>query len=57
MDSVWAFWQIGFSPETIEQYKDRLIEEMLKQSTSRGFPYTSYWIIAYGKKPVPSAPS
>jgi ubiquinone/menaquinone biosynthesis C-methylase UbiE len=51
MDSVWAFWQIGFSQETIAQYKDRLREEMLKQSKSRGFPYTSSWIIVYGKKP------
>jgi ubiquinone/menaquinone biosynthesis C-methylase UbiE len=51
MDSVWAFWQIGFSPEIVERYKDRLVEEMLKQSTARGFPYTSYWIIAYGQKP------
>jgi len=52
MDSVWAFWQSGFSPDTVERYKDRLVEAMLKQSTPRGFPYTSYWIIAYGQKPA-----
>ena len=50
IDSVWAFWQIGFSRETISRYKDRLKEEMLKQSKSRRFPYTSSWIVAYGRK-------
>jgi ubiquinone/menaquinone biosynthesis C-methylase UbiE len=50
MDSVWAFWQIGFSQETIAKYKIRLQEEMLKQSKTRGFPYRSSWIIAYGRK-------
>jgi ubiquinone/menaquinone biosynthesis C-methylase UbiE len=51
VDTVWAFWQIGLSDDIVERYKDRLIEEMQKQSTPRGFPYTSYWIIAYGNKP------
>jgi len=51
VDTVWAFWQIGLSADIVERYKDRLIEEMQKQSTTRGFPYTSYWVIAYGKKP------
>ncbi len=50
-DAVWGFWQIGFPSDVVKQYKDRLVEEMLRQSTKRGFPYTSYWIIAYGIKP------
>jgi ubiquinone/menaquinone biosynthesis C-methylase UbiE len=42
VDTVWTFWQIGLSADVVTRYKERLVEEMQKQSTKRGFPYTSY---------------
>jgi ubiquinone/menaquinone biosynthesis C-methylase UbiE len=51
-DAYSSFWKSGLPTHIIDAFQHDYINEMIKQSTAKGFKQTRYWIIAYGKKPT-----